>query len=156
MKTAYSLLFLAAMLFTVSACNTVLPDPDPEPEILRVKFINESAAVTITSIELQARGSSTNPDPKTNNWSEQMIATDLTPGEHTFFDAEIPNLHWSQYRLWLSNNEGGEYLLVQSETMELSITHWGSNERTVSVTLRVDESTGIVGVSAWSEWAGIE
>ena len=37
-----------------------------------------------------------------------------------------------------------------------SITHWGSDKRSVDVMVVRDQSAGIIVLTAYSDWAGIE
>ena len=39
---------------------------------------------------------------------------------------------------------------------ELPITHWGSDERTVGVSVTFDETSNLIYVNGWSDFAGIE
>lgn len=103
-----------------------------------------------------------NPTPS-GEWSANILANGdtIAPGEFVFFTLEIPNLHWSQYRLGVLDETGNHIMLHEQpgypgDAMAGSITHWGSDERSVSVTVIRDQDSGLITVSGYSDWAGID
>ncbi len=153
------ILFLWVGVF-VASCEL---NPDSEEidekttEKLQVKFINEAASqYTITNIQVRPRGSAQNTTEPTEPWSGNILSenTQIAPGESVFFDLEIPNLHWDQYRLLVDDGKGN--IVLVGENSELPITHWGSNERTVGVTILYNTDSNSIWVSGWSDFAGID
>jgi hypothetical protein len=133
-KSAFCLpLWMFTILFAMISCE-ILPESDePQDEEtvakLYVKFINEAASeYTITNLQVRPRGSA-------------QTSTE-------------PNLHWSQYRLLVDDGTGT--IVVVGESSDLPITHWGSDDRTVGVTLKYDEYSQVIWVSGWSDFAGID
>lgn len=161
-KSVFSFpLWIVTSLLLMVSCE-ILPDNDePQEEesvsTLYVKFINEAASeYTITNIQVRPRGSAQNITDPTEPWSGNILPenTRIEPGNHVFFELEIPNLHWSQYRLLVDDGSGN--IVVVGENSELPITHWGSDDRTVGVTLKYDEYAKTIWVSGWSEFARID
>lgn len=152
------LLVLAFFTAAFSGCDGLVPNDENEDEQvdeLYVKFCNEPASqFTITSIEVRPRGSATGTQTPTDNWSSNILTagTTIEPGGHVFFTLEIPNLHWSEYRLKVDDGEGN---IVDVVSEDLPITHWGDDERTVGVTISYNESTNTPYASGYSDFAGI-
>ena len=154
-------------LLSIISCD-LFTDSNPSSGAngtLRVKFENESGSeFTIFSIQLMAMGEAgaTTPSPS-GTWGENVLAdgTTLAPGEHTFFTVDIPNLHWSKYRLGvLDENDAQVYVDEPQDTTVMwftgSITHWGSDERTVSATVMRDSDCDCIVQSGYSDFAGID
>ncbi|MGE4289592.1 MAG: hypothetical protein AB7E36_12975 [Salinivirgaceae bacterium] len=161
-KSVFSLsLWMFTILFAMISCE-ILPDNDePQEEEtvakLYVKFMNEAASeYTITNLQVRPRGSAQTSTEPTEPWSGNILpeSTRIEPGAHVFFELEIPNLHWSQYRLLVDDGSGN--IVLVGEDSELPITHWGSDDRTVGVTLKYDEYSQSIWVSGWSDFAGID
>jgi hypothetical protein len=161
-KSAFCLpLWMFTILFAMISCE-ILPESDePQDEEtvakLYVKFINEAASeYTITNLQVRPRGSAQTSTEPTEPWSGNILPdnTRIEPGAHVFFELEIPNLHWSQYRLLVDDGTGT--IVVVGESSDLPITHWGSDDRTVGVTLKYDEYSQVIWVSGWSDFAGID
>ena len=139
-------------------------DSEDQPDLLRVKFTNDSlSAYTISIIQLQPMGRAGESTDPAADWGDNILAEGarLAPGEMEFFNLEIPNLHWSRYRLGVISSNGDEIMLheqtgYQPDLSDPSITHWGSDERTVSVTVVDNLSTGFIDIASWSDFAGIE
>jgi len=151
------LLLLAVFSASFWGCDGLTPNNDEEDEVetLYVKFCNEPASLfTITSIEVRPRGPATGTQTPTDNWSSNILTsgTTIEPGGHVFFTLEIPNLHWSEYRLKVDDGEGN---IVNVISEDLPITHWGDDERTVGVTISYNESTNTPYASGYSDFAGI-
>lgn len=158
-------LFLSALvvfsIISLNSCDIFSDVANPEntqtEDLLHVKFTNDSLSLyTITSIELRSRGAVENLDSPIGEWGDNLLAENQTliPGATFYFDADIPSGEWSQCRLSIDNGNGSVILI--GEDSELSITHWGSNDRTVGVVLSYDQYSDNIYVSGWSEWAGIE
>ncbi len=152
--------FLLAALLAAFGCSSITDSNDKE-ESLHVKFINSpSSQYTITSVQLQHMGPADDPAPS-GSWGEDIFESGqkLAPGAHAFFDLDIPNKAYCVYRLGVENGDGTELMLHTQQNysgLEPTITHWGSDERTVEVTVIYDQYSGHIQVSGWSDWAGIE
>lgn len=163
-KNALQYLLVTLFLFAgLSSCDLINSSNDDEVANLHVKFTNDSTSTpyTIINIQLQAMGVAGEESTPSGVWSENILTDGKTiaPGESEFFDLEIPNLHWSQYRLGVNDGQGNEILLWEQTNYTQgsgSITHWGSDDRTVSVTLRYDAGSGKIVISGWSDFAGID
>jgi len=53
-------------------------------------------------------------------------------------------------------DDGKGNIVLVGENSELPITHWGSNERTVGVTILYNTDSNSIWVSGWSDFAGID
>jgi hypothetical protein len=152
------------LFFNFIACSS--PTDSDKHNTLYVKFLNEPASdYTITTIQLQAMGKADDTGVTPSGiWSANILTDGKTiaPGAHEFFTLDIPNLHWSQYRLGVSDGNGGEIMLHEQEGYEdeilwtPSITHWGSDERSASVTIVSNPYTGVIYISGYSDFAGID
>ncbi len=161
MKKLFFLFF--ALFFGLSAgflsCEN--NDDNDKNESLYVKFINNAdSEYTITRIEVQPMGIASESNEPTGEWSENVLTggETIAPGGHVFFTLPIPNLNWSRYRLGVDDGQGNEILLYEQEGYNegnLPITHWGSDERTVTITIYLNSSTSIISISAWGDNAGI-
>ena len=162
---AVVLLLLAGALVAGCDSSTGPEENGGTAERLYVKFENSGAsAFPITEVQLMPMGpAGSAPDEPSGEWGENVLPADtrLAPGEHIFLTLPIPNLHWSQYRLGVVDEEGNQLMLhrqpgYSEDAMLGSITHWGSHERTVEVTVARDQSSGLIVISGWSDFAGIE
>ncbi|MCD6091459.1 MAG: hypothetical protein J7J72_08165 [Bacteroidales bacterium] len=148
------------LLFVLVACDKTTTDP--VADTLYVKFENASTSdYTITVIETRSRGISNGTDQPVGEWGSNLLNGGLTlaPGASTFFTLDIPNLHWSEYRIGVDN--GGTLVMVQENenagvASGYPITHWGGDDRTVSITVRYDPNSDSIYVSGWSDWVGID
>ena len=163
-KMVLNFIFITSLALTIAGCD-LGSDPDDKNDELYVKFENDSSSVyTITSIELMAMGKAGEETSSPSGvWSDNILkgGTTIAPGEYHFFTLEIPNLHYSQYRLGVDNGDGTEIMLHLQEgyTPELSpptITHWGSDDRTVGVYVVYSEYSDQIVINGWSDWAGID
>lgn len=156
------------LIFSISfvGCEEMV-DEDPNDEntveTLYVKFVNEAASqYTITTIQVRPRGPVMDPIEPSDNWSENLLKDGLTiaPGAHTFFTLEIPNLHWSEYRLGVDDGSSNQIMLHEqanySGMTDLPITHWGGDTRTVGVTITWDQYSEMIVVNGWSDFVGID
>lgn len=169
MKKFYSF-FIIGLFFSFTSCDGLLETDNAdtqEPKTtasLYVKFINEEKSTeTITAIELQPMGVAGTMDGEPlGDYGENILTDGLTlaPGEHTFFNLEIPNSHYSRYRLGIADEFNNTFMLHLQENYsneyDGTITHWGGDDRTVTVTVVKDEMTGRIYVSGWGDWAGID
>ena len=149
-----------ALLFFIQACETT--EVESKPETLYVKFENNpNSVVTITSILIQHMGKAGESTTPSGDWSSNIIKDDekIEPGQHLFFTLEIPNLHWVRYRLGVDDGTGQEIFLHEQpnyQESDLPITHWGGDDRTVTVEIRKNETSGMYYVGSWMESVGIE
>ena len=162
MKTKlFSLVALILIFFTFSSCDKTTEGDDAD-NALRVQFFNDaSSEYTITTIEIRSRGLTQEVNQPIGEWGSNLLTGGLTlaPGESTFFTLPIPNLHWSEYRIGVDN--GGTTVMVEynenvSVGSELPITHWGSDDRTVSVLVKYNATYDVIYISGWSDFAGID
>ena len=161
-KYFFKLFFLSTLFFLCSGCSSTNDSNDTKDDTLYVKFINSAASeYTITSIQLQAMGQAGETTTPGGTWSDNILKNGKTliPGAFEFFTLDIPSLHYCIYRLGVDSGDGTEILLYEQDNyqgLEPTITHWGSDERTVEVTVIYDESYDQVLVNGWSDWSGIE
>ncbi len=154
-------LFLVLSL-TLASCDSSNDANDSENNSLYVKFTNSpTSEYTITDIYHMDMGKSGESKPTPSGvWSENIMKTNqtLAPGETTFFTLNIPNSHYSQCRFGVLNDDSVRIMLHEQsgfgEGIQAPITHWGSDERTVSVTIK--KSGDLIVVIGWSDWAGID
>ncbi|MEN9444776.1 MAG: hypothetical protein RIS47_1666 [Bacteroidota bacterium] len=161
MKTSRFYVFLLVILGLVVpqwACELSLED-DADSNSLTVLFENGSdSQYTITGIQLRPRGSMTNLTVPTTTWTPNILNDrSLAPGETIMLDLEIPNREWSQYKLTVVDGNGTSVVVAPSDeaTNEMSISHWGSDQRTVSVSVKYNTVLKTIYVSGWSDFAGI-
>jgi hypothetical protein len=152
----------AIAVFTMASCE-ITDDNDSEKDSLYVKFMNEQASqYTITTLQIRNRGSVDAQLEPTEPWGENILKNGqrIAPGEHIYFNLDLPNGHWAEYRLGVDNGNGVEVMLYDQPNYDgftnLPITHWGSDKRTVSVTITYNNSNQTITVSGWSDWAGID
>ncbi len=95
-------------------------------------------------------------------WSENILDTNkLAPGASIFFTLPIPNLHYSECRYGVLDSNNVEIMLHEQPGYggtggQSPITHWGSDERTVSVVIKDRDSSDFIFVSGWNDMAGID
>lgn len=163
MKTKlFSFISLMLILFAFSSCDKV-SSGDSTKDSLYVKFVNDiDSEYTITSIEVRSRGITQEVDQPIGAWGSNLLTGGLTlaPGESTFFTLPIPNTHWSEYRVYVDDGTGTTVLVTYNENVgvgpELPITHWGSDDRTVSVLVKYNANYDTIYISGWSDFAGID
>ena len=154
------LLFVLLLSVSFNACDLLNPAND-EKDSLEVRFINDSRSeYTITTIQLKAMGKADATDATPcGEWSEDILTAGqrIALGDTVYFSVDIPNLHWSQYRLGVTGDNGSEIMLHEqpnfSDYGRYPITHWGSDQRTVGCTVVYDASADLIHVSGWSDWA---
>ncbi len=162
------LLLIALPVGLFSSCESLGIDDDEDDEkveTLYVKFMNETvSAYTITTIQILHRGPVTEPYETIDDtkWSSDLLKDGerIAPGAHKFFTLEIPNGHFAIYRLGVDDGNGTEIMLHQQAGADLlsspTITHWGSDERTVSCTIKYNDDSNRIDIYGWSDWAGLE
>ncbi len=160
------LLIFMIFLVVLSGCDQLTGTKEDEPETLYVKFINDSTSThTITVIQLMAMGKSDNNSSIPDSvWSDNILkdGEKVAAGEHRFFTLEIPNLHYSVYRLGVDDGNGNEIMLHEQEGYEQetpftpTITHWGSDERTATVSIDFNNEKKVIYIAGYGDWAGIE
>lgn len=172
MKTFTPYLCFVIFALTFSSCEDLLKESNPEDE-LYVKFYNSPAsAYTITSLELKARGESGSIDTKsaeldgkiepTSTWGANILPQGLVipPGKHLYFNLKLKNLHWVQYRIKVDDGNGNivplDFQGFQSAPNELAITNWGSDKRTVNVTIDYNNTEDRIWINGNGDWAGID
>lgn len=163
LKHSGFIVLLSLVIPCFQGCDSLTDSDEEKNDKLYIKFINEAASqYTITTIQLQPMGKAGEASTPSGTWSDNILTNGKTiaPGAHEFFNLTIENMHWNQYRLGVDDGTGNEIMLHTQEgydpLWELPITHWGSDERTVSVTVRYDETSGQITVSGYSDFAGIE
>lgn len=160
MKRILLIVFLLLPLFTVF----VGCEEEEEPEdTLYVKFINmPESEYTITGIRLLNMGEAGVQEEPAGEFGNNILKNGATiaPGEYKFFTLDIPSSNYAYYRLTVDNGSGTQIYLYDQEEYEATwdgpITHWGSDERQVEVTVGLDVSSGLIVVKAWAEWSWIE
>ena len=164
MKTKIlSILFLSITLILFS-CEKENNNDNPTEETLYVKFTNSaSSTYTISNIQLRARGASGVVDAEpAGDWGSNILESGKTiaPGAHEFFTLSIPNGDWSEYRLGVLDGNGNEIMLHEqvgfSSGFEPSITYWGANDRTTSVSIIFDNTSNLITINGFSDWIGID
>ena len=163
MKTKlFSLISLMLVFFAFSSCDKVTGD-DPADDTLYVKFVNDAnSEYTITTIEIRSRGITQEAGQPTGDWGSNLLTggLSLAPGESTFFTLPIPNTHWSEYRIYVNDDTGTTVLVGYNDNVgvgsELPITHWGGDDRTVSVLVKYNASYDVIYISGWGDNVGID
>jgi len=162
MKTKlFPLISLILVFFAFSSCDKVTGE-DSADDTLYVKFVNDAnSEYTITTIEIRSRGITQEADQPIGEWGSNLLTGGLTlaPGESTFFTLPIPNTHWSEYRIGV--DDGGTTVMVVGNDnvgvdSELPITHWGGDDRTVSVLVKYNATYNVIYISGWSDFVGID
>jgi len=160
----FSLISIIGTLFLGTLGCESSTESEDEPDVLRVKFTNDQeSAFTLSNIQLQPMGRAGESTEPTGEWGDNILTDGkrLAPGEHEMFNLDIPNGDWSRYRIGVINSQGNEIMLHEQpgyspDLYDPSITHWGSDDRTVSISVSEDQGSGLIYISAWSDHAGIE
>jgi len=154
------LLLLAFIGFFFYGCDET---EETKEDTLYVKFGNEFASeYTITGIRLLNMGEAGVHEEPVGEFGENILKNGATiaPGDVKFFTLKIPKLHYAYYRLTVDDGDGNQIYLYDQEGYSASwdgpITHWGSDERTVSVNVGSDSSSGLIIIKAWYDMAGID
>lgn len=161
----FSIMSVLALGLLISSCDRLSGADPTETKGLYVKFMNSTGSeFTVTDIQLMPMGNAgADQSTPSGEWSENILTDGdtLAPGEHRFFTLDIPGGHWSQYRLGVYDTSGNRIMLHEQQgypesAMLGSITHWGSDERSVVATVTRNAATGLISISGYSDWAGIE
>ncbi len=161
-RTLIKPFFIASILLIgMLSCDEV---EELKDETLYVKFENSaSSEYTITSIRMLPMGKAGDAIPEpTGEFSSNILdpGQTIAPGAHVFMTLEIPNLHYAVYRVTVDDGTGSQvYLYDQpnySSSYEGVITHWGGDDRTVSVTIVWDDYSNLIVATGWSDWVGID
>ncbi len=161
------LVILAIFTASLNSCEDFflddVDDDDETTDELYVKFINaENSQYTITSLEIRPRGPVMENNDPTENWSENILDEGQTiePNGHTFFTLDIPAGNWSEYRVGVDDGNGNQIMLHNqpnySGMIDLPITHWGGDTRTVEVTIVYNHDAEMIVVTGWSDFVGID
>ena len=142
----------------------ILGCSEEDKSSLYVKFTNNQASqYTINSIQLMDMGSASANEAKASElWSENIIKDNKTiaPGDSLFFTLDIPNGDYSQYRLGVIDDNGNSIMIHEQagyeDGMKPSITHWGGDDRSVSVTVQKNTNSGLITITAYGDWVGID
>ena len=162
MKKLVSIFSTIILLLILNSCDN---SSENDAELLDIKFENStSSSFTITSIETMEMGESGKESASpSGTWSSNLLNAEdaIAPGSYKMFRLEIKNQHYVQYRLAvLDENQNEIKLHMQSGyalgTIQGTITHWGSDERSVEVTVVRDQNTNRIRVSGYSDFAGID
>lgn len=155
--------FLKLVLITIVTIGCDDNEQTKTKDTLRVKFINSvESTYTITTLQVRNRGPVDQQIPPTEAWSSNLLKNGerIAPGSHIFFTLELPSGHWAEYRLGVDNGNGVEVMLYDQPSYDgltnLPITHWATDDRTVSVTVTYDNYGQFITVSAWEDMAGID
>ena len=148
------------------SCTLLSGNPASESSAdLTVKFENSPGSTfPIVSIELMAMGPAGTETPEPSGiWGENLLSDNdsIAPGDYRMFTLKIPNLHYCQYRLGVLDENGTRVAIDDQDTgASISytgiITHWGSDERTVSATVVRDTDCDCIVQSGYSDFAGID
>ena len=160
-KILQSLFALLILALGFICCEDDINDIDKDT--LYVKFENDSTSeFTITGIQLLNMGEAGELIEPNGEFGDNILpaGTRIEPNEHTFFTAEIPNLHYAYYRLTLDDGNGNQINIcdpTENPSCYIgTITHWGSDERTVYVTIKRNPTTGLVWITYRGERNGID
>jgi len=157
MKKVFLLLMLPAFLLLCVGCEK---DEEPTNSILHVEFMNEANSdVSIVIVEMRAHGKAGEAGGPTGYWTSNVLpsGTVLAPGQSVKMDLSIQDLYWSEYRLGVQLADGTTIMLHEQEgwieRVGPPITHLGSDNRKVAVSVRYNEESAIYFIESWSDWA---
>jgi hypothetical protein len=148
----------------LSSCEDLLnKDDNTTKSSLNVKFKNStSSTYTITTIQTRNRGKVQVNTTPTDSWGNNLLAAGqtLAPGAHFLFTLDISAGEWVEYRLGVDNGQGVTVMLYDQPGYDgftnLPITHWGSDDRSVEVTITYNHDSNTINVTGWSDYAGIQ
>lgn len=157
------LLASALILIAVSCKDDDNPLTPENNSSLLVKFVNDTSSVkTITSLIVQPMGDAKDYSATpAGDWSADIFDANekLTPGSSKTFTLNIPNQHWSRYRVAIEQDDGSELWLHEQDGVDIgnpSITHWGGDTRTVIISIAYFEQEDYYYIGSWSDFVGIE
>lgn len=154
-------LLVLLFLFSISIQSCIKDDNDSvinDPP-LHVQFTNDShSEFVITSVEMISHGNAGKLDEgPIGEWSDNIIPNnqELAPGEMVEMDLAIPNLYKYMYCLQVKDENGNKIWLHQQTDYEGvgegSITHWGSHNRLVYITIVRNIDAGLIYIQAWGD-----
>lgn len=156
-----TLFFLLALILGFICCENDTKNEDRDT--LYVKFENDSTSeFTITGIQLLVMGEAGELEEPVGEFDENILpaGTRIAPNGHTFFTANIPNLYYAYYRLTIDDGNGNQINICEPTEDQScyvgTITHWGSDERTVYITIKRNPITGLVWITNRGERNGID
>lgn len=154
-------IILFAAFFTFSACEKTTDDDttvstDP---LLHVEFLNSAdSEFTITNVQMISHGNAGEVDEgPIGEWSGNIIpnSQQLAPGQMVEMDLAIPNLFKYMYRIQVLDENNNLVWVHEQEGYEGdgggSITHWGSHNRYVYVTVVRNVSSGLIYIQGWGD-----
>jgi len=155
---------LAALFLSFASCETETNKPENQAEEnLYVKFENNAASeYTITEVRLLVMGVAGTYEEPSGEFSSNILPSEtaISPGAHVFLNLSIPNSHYAYYRVTVDDGNGNMVHLHDqpnyANAYDGVITHWGSDDRTVEVTIVWSEISSQIIASGWSDFAGID
>jgi len=168
MKKYITPIAFISMLFAfllLTSCEDLLnkDNDDTTKSSLNVKFKNSTGSTyTITTIQIRNRGKVQVNTTPTDSWGNNLLATGqtLAPGAHFLFTLDIPAGEWVEYRLGVDNGQGVTVMLYDQPGYDgftnLPITHWGSDDRSMEVTITYSHDSNTINVTGWSDFSGIQ
>ena len=143
-------------------CNLLDPEGDEDSaDDLYVQFNNSAASsYTITCIELLAIGRADETPSPSGEWTSNKLEGigEIAPGGQQYFHAKIPRQHRCYYRLGIKNGDGSTLMLTEQthyvSDVYPTLTHWGSDDRTVTVTIVDDSYNDLIYINGWQSYSG--
>lgn len=159
MKKLQIFLWILLISITFISCEkeeNTQPDTDP---LLHVEFTNSNESeFVIRSIQMVSHGNAGETDQgPIGDWTNNIIPENqqLSPGEMIEMDLAIPNQFKYMYRLQVIDENSNLIWLHEQEGYNGdgggSITHWGSHNRRVYVTVVRNTSTGLIYIQGWGD-----
>lgn len=146
-------------LFLISCDETSSAGDDS----LYIKFTNSAESeYAVYGIKVTDRGFAGGDSASVNdNWTDNILPAGevIMPGETIYFTLGIPNLDGWAFTPQVTDDTLGTFYLKDQYTIAGSgegiIEHWGSDERTVDITLYKNNYSDNIMMN-YSSWAGIE
>lgn len=171
MKNLYKLLLIITV-FLMCACdeedNKTTNNPDDLPKgdryNLFVKFINDSfSKYSITSLQYLNLGPVTSGMNPQGDLSDNLLKPNqvLKPGDHTFFFVKIPRQYWALCKIGVYDSVSQKTIIINDQPgfpdywIKPTITHWGSDERTIEVRLEYSTYDQMIVPMHWGDYSGI-
>ena len=159
MKTKNLLFFgIIIFLFAFAACTKNAEDPIDDP--LSVQFFNDANSdYSIKTVEIRSRGLIGEDNQEIGDWGGNLLTGGLVldPESSTTFTLDIPTSEWSEYRIGVDDGNGNTVMALTDQVVgiqgSLPISHWGSDNRTVSVVVKYDAANDVIYISSWSDFA---
>ena len=94
------------------------------------------------------------------SFKAEVLPNTPTGDIHFFFTLDLPAGEWVEYRLGVDNGQGVTVMLYDQPGYDgftnLPITHWGSDDRSVEVTITYNHDSNTINVTGWSDFSGIQ